>query len=131
MDSLDGQFKNRLAEIIFSSASMLLAEIIVRCGLASSVRPSVRPSIWAASICQVDYLWDYNTYLVLISRVRCSSQYAQMILEFRKKKFKFLQNFLIFINIGPDGSEISKLLLLQFLNFCKRTFATDSWWWSP
>ena len=37
----------------FCSASMLLAEIMVRCGLAlaSVVRPSARPSV-----CQVNYL---------------------------------------------------------------------------
>ncbi len=50
---------HRLAIIagwIFSSASMILAEIMVRCGLALSygVRLSILPSI-----CQVNYLWNY------------------------------------------------------------------------
>ncbi len=52
---------------------MLLAEIMVWCGLGpvSVVRhPSVR---------QVDYLWNYCTYLVLNLCVAFSSQYAHII----------------------------------------------------
>ena len=84
MDSLQGQLKNGLAEVIFSSANMLLAEIMVRCGLAPAfvVRPSVCPYVRPSSQLSLRQL----RLLVLTSRVGCSSQYAQMKLEFRKKK---------------------------------------------
>ncbi len=64
-----------------------LAEIVVWCGLAPA--PGVGPSSVRPSVRQVDYLWNYSAYLLLSLRVGCSSQYAQMIFEFGKKKITF------------------------------------------
>ncbi len=80
--------------MILAKLVILLAWIVVRCGLA----PGSVKSIIFYTIC---------AYLVLSLRVGCSCQYAQMIFE-----FLFLSNFVIFVNMGLYGSEKFKTLLL-------------------
>ncbi len=68
---------------VFSSASMLLAEIMVRCGLApvSGVRPSVRPSVKSIIVETIAPIWFWlHVWVALVNTPR-------WFLNFEEKKY--------------------------------------------